>query len=57
MEYNINTEQSVLATKIEITSESDTEYVINVINQTLTESQIKAIVKSVVEIVEGVFLS
>lgn len=57
MEYNINTEQSLLGTKIEITSESDTEYVINVINQTLTESQIKAIVKSVVEIVEGVFLS
>ncbi|MBO5816295.1 MAG: hypothetical protein J6R30_09370 [Bacteroidales bacterium] len=57
MEYNINTEQSILGTKIEITSESNTEYVINVINQTLTESQIKAIVKSVVEIVEGVFLS
>lgn len=57
MEYNINTEESLLGTKIEITSESDTEYVINVINQTLTESQVKALVKNIVEIVEGVFLS
>lgn len=30
MEYNINTEQSILGTKIEITSESDTEYVIDI---------------------------
>lgn len=57
MEYNINTEESLLGTRIEITSESDTEYVINVINQTLTESQIKSLVKNIVEIVEGVFLS
>lgn len=57
MEYNINTEQSILGTKIEITSESDTEYVINIINQTLTEGQIKRITKSIVEIVEGVFLN
>ena len=56
MEYNINTEQSILGTKIEITSESDTEYVINIINQTLTDSQIKRISKSLVEIVEGVML-
>ena len=57
MEYNINTEQSVLGTKIEITSESDTEYVINIVNQTLTDAQIKRISKSLVEIVEGVFLT
>ena len=57
MEYNINTEQSILGTKIEITSESDTEYVIDIINQTLTDAQIKRICKSLVEIVEGVFLN
>lgn len=57
MEYNINTEQSVLGTRIEISSESDTEYVIEIINQTLTESQVKTLVKNIVEIVEGVFLS
>lgn len=57
MEYNINTEQSILGTKIEITSESDIEYVINIVNQTLTDAQIKRICKSLVEIVEGVLLS
>lgn len=57
MEYNINTEHSILGTKIEITSESDTEYVINIVNQTLTDAQIKRICKSLVEIVEGVLLS
>lgn len=57
MEYNINVEESLIGTKIEITSESDTEYVINVINKTLTDSQIKRITKSLVEIVEGVFLT
>lgn len=57
MEYNINIEHSLLGTKIEITSESDIEYEINVINQTLTDSQIKRIIKSLVEIVEGVFLT
>ena len=57
MEYNINVEESILGTKIEITSERDIEYVIRVINQSLSESQIKALIKSTVEIVEGVFLS
>lgn len=57
MEYNINVEESLIGTKIEITSESDTEYIINVINKTLTDSQIKRITKSLVEIVEGVFLT
>lgn len=54
IEYNINIEQSILGTKIEITSESDIEYVINIINQTLTKGQIEKISKSLVEIVEGV---
>lgn len=57
MEYNINVEESILGTKIEITSERGIEYVIRVINQSLSESQIKALIKSAVEIVEGVFLS
>lgn len=57
MEYTINVDENLLGTKIEITSESDTEYVINIVNQTLTAAQIKRISKSLVEIVEGVFLS
>ena len=57
MEYTINVDENLLGTKIEITSESDTEYVISVINKTLTVSQINALVKNIVEIVEGVFLS
>lgn len=57
MEYNISVEESLIGTKIEITSESDIEYVINVINKTLTVPQINALVKKTVEIVEEVFLS
>lgn len=57
MEYNINTERSIIGTKIEITGENDIEYSLTVINQTLTDAQIKSICKSLVEIVEGVFLS
>ena len=57
MEYNINTERSILGTKIEITGENDIEYSLTVINQTLTDAQIKSICKSLVELVEGVFLS
>lgn len=55
MEYNV--EESILGTRIEITSERSIDYVIRVINQSLSESQINALIKSTVEIVEGVFLS
>lgn len=57
MRYEINVEESILGTRIEMTSERDVEYVIRVINQSLSESQIKALIKSAVEIVEGVILS
>lgn len=57
MKYIINTEQSILGTKIEITGENDIEYSLSVINQTLSDAQIKRICKSLVEIVEGVLLS
>ena len=55
-EFNISAQWSVLGTSISIESSSEIEYRVTVENMTLTDSQIKRISKSLVEIVEGIFL-
>lgn len=55
-EFSITAQWSVLGTSISIESSGEIEYRVTVENMTLTDSQIKRISKSLVEIVEGVSL-
>ena len=57
-EYTINVQEGQNITKLEILSPvSDQEYHLTVINKELTDAQLKALSKSIVEIIEGVFLA
>ena len=55
-EFSITAQWSVLGTSISIESSGEIEYRVTVENMTLTDSQIKRISKSLVEIVEGISL-
>lgn len=55
-EFNISAQWSVLGTSVSIESSGEIEYRVTVENMTLTDSQIKRISKSLVEIVEGIYL-
>lgn len=57
-EYTINVQEAQGITKLEILSPvSDQEYHLTVINTELSDVQLKALSKSIVEIIEGVFLA
>ena len=57
-EYTINVQEAQGITKLEILSPvSDQEYHLTVINTELSDVQLKALIKSIVEIIEGVFLA
>lgn len=57
-EYLINIEECCTGTKIYIGSPADTEYYLNIVNAgKLSDHQIKQIVKQLVLICEGAFLS
>ena len=57
-EYTINVKTAPGLTKLEILSPvSDQEYHLTVVNKELSEAQLKALSKSIVEIIEGVFLA
>lgn len=55
-EFNISAQWSVLGTSISIESSGEISYRVTVENMSLTDSQIKRISKSLVEVVEGVLL-
>lgn len=57
-EYTINVQEGQNIIKLEILSPvQDQEYHLTVINKELSEAQLKALSKSIVEIIEGVFLA
>ena len=57
-EYTINVQEGQNIIKLEILSPvQDQEYHLTVINKELSEAQLKRLAKSIVEIVEGVFLA
>lgn len=57
-EYTINVQEAQGITKLEILSPvQDQEYHLSVINKELSDAQLKALSKSIVEIIEGVFLA
>lgn len=56
-EYNIELFQGNSLSKIDIIAPSDIEYHLTIVNKDLSEGQVKQIVKSLVEITEGVFLA
>lgn len=57
-EYTINVQEGQNITKLEILSPvQDQEYHLTVVNKELSEAQLKRLTKSIVEIVEGVFLA
>lgn len=55
-EFNISAQWSVLGTSISIESSGEISYRVTVENMSLTDSQIKRISKSLVEVVEGIIL-
>lgn len=57
-EYTINVQEGQNIIKLEILSPvQDQEYHLTVINKELSEAQLKRLSKSIVEIIEGVFLA
>lgn len=57
-EYTINVQEGQNIIKLEILSPvQDQEYHLTVVNKELSEAQLKRLSKSIVEIIEGVFLA
>lgn len=57
-EYTINVQEGQNIIRLEILSPvQDQEYHLTVINKELSEAQLKRLSKSIVEIIEGVFLA